>query len=211
MPFDDWPILTSCHPDFNMSTPATNIRVFVRWSEPTVFAGEDVECHITFKNIAPDPNDTKSSSAVNGSVLGAERLRKALPTQGTAAQPKNTQPQVPQHNISHNRGHRPALSLSGPPEYNRSPYGSGNWSVGHGRSRAGGSHARSVSIISIGASEKSAAGDEPPASAGLGNSLRRPSKGHRRAASLQIVPRSMANGSSSAQGKLRAQAESDGD
>ncbi|KXJ96577.1 hypothetical protein Micbo1qcDRAFT_229442 [Microdochium bolleyi] len=33
--------------------PSGNIRVFIRWDDQTVFAGEDIKCRITFKNIAP--------------------------------------------------------------------------------------------------------------------------------------------------------------
>ena len=30
----------------------SDLQVFVKWKEQTVFAGEDVECTITFKNVA---------------------------------------------------------------------------------------------------------------------------------------------------------------
>src|SRR5277367_3160708 len=99
-----------------MSPFTSNIRVFVQWSEQTVFAGEDIECQITFKNVAAVPNAPRSSShpgSLNGFTPGGGRERKSTPLQTPAAQGNN--------NISQNsrtapssRGHRSTLSLNVP-------------------------------------------------------------------------------------------------
>jgi hypothetical protein len=49
----------------------SNIQVFVKWRDQTIFAGENVECTITFKNVA----DT-ASEATNGAEL-VQNQRKA--------------------------------------------------------------------------------------------------------------------------------------
>ena len=45
----------------------SNIRVFVRWHEQVVFAGEELKCTITFKNVArlPTASSSPSSSTTN--------------------------------------------------------------------------------------------------------------------------------------------------
>src|SRR3569833_1986471 len=37
-----------------------NIRVFIRWHDQTVFAGEEVKCRITFKKVAPSQPPSNS-------------------------------------------------------------------------------------------------------------------------------------------------------
>lgn len=168
-----------------MSTPLTNIRVFVHWTEQTVFAGEDVECEISFKNVATTPTPSRTAlhpSAANGFASGGERQRK-----GPGVQVKNNtlSPRPPQTT----RGHRTTLSLTAPVTSVRSSQiGSGSWNAGHSRGgKEGGSHKRSVSIISIGASETAA--NDAATRSSLPDGPRRLSRGHGRSASLQIVPR----------------------
>jgi len=168
-----------------MSTPLTNIRVFVHWTEQTVFAGEDIECEITFKNIAPTPTPSRSTlhpPSANGFVPGGDRQRKP-----PAAQVKNgpMQMQSPRP-APPNRGHRTTLSLNVPVNAVRSQSGS-DWNGVPVKGKEGGSHKRSVSIISIGNSESGIVGDI----AGHGSKAERPRmpKNHGRSASLQIVPR----------------------
>jgi hypothetical protein len=168
-----------------MSTQLTNIRVFVQWTEQTVFAGEEIECQITFKNIATTPAPSKTllhPSATNGFASGGERQRKAPTTQIKANSTPNPRPSPP------NRGHRTTLSLTtpvGPVQPQSAP---GSWNGGPPKvSKDGSTHKRSVSIISIGASE---GGVEDLKS--HGNLPERPrglSRGHGRSASLQIVAR----------------------
>lgn len=168
-------------------TAASNIRVFVRWTEQTVFAGEDIECQITFKNIAPVPGLQRSSpqtSSTNGFAPIEER-RKATPSQTSSATFKS--------NLLHSsrippspRGHRSTVSLTVPPVNGRFSHGGpGSERAGHSKANAGGhQHKRSLSIISMGASDDTANGTASEA----GEKTRRSGRGHGRAASLQIVP-----------------------
>ncbi|TVY34916.1 Protein sat1 [Lachnellula occidentalis] len=170
-----------------MSTPLTNIRVFVQWTEQTVFAGEDIECQVTFKNIAPTPTPSRTATvpppSANGLAPGVERQRKS-----PVAQVKNgsvlsssSRPAQP------SRGHRSTVSLNVPVNTVRSRGASDAWNGLPTKGREGGGHKRSVSIISMGASDNGVAGDI----AGHGGREERPrlNKGHGRSASLQILPR----------------------
>ena len=157
----------------------------MQWTEQTVFAGEDIECQITFKNIATTPTPSKSTqrtAAANGFAPGGERQRKPPGTQvkSSTLSPRPTQPI---------RGHRTTLSLTAPVTTMRSPQiGSGPWNGAHPKSgNENGSHKRSVSIISIGASETAA--DDTTSHSSLPEGPRRLSRGHGRSASLQIVAR----------------------
>lgn len=168
-----------------MSNPLTNIRVFVQWTEQTVFAGEDIECQITFRNTATTPTPSRTSlhpAAANGFAPGGERQRKSASSQGknnVTSNPKSLPP---------NRGHRATLSLNSPIAIERSQTGSGSWAGAPGKAaKDGGSHKRSVSIISIGASESAV--DDVASHNSLVEGTRRMSRGHGRSASLQIVPR----------------------
>ncbi|GJN74177.1 intracellular protein transport protein (Sat1) [Purpureocillium lilacinum] len=51
----------------------SNIRVFVHWAEQTVFAGEDVKCTVTFKNVAPDQSQQRQKQQTQ--QQGGERHR----------------------------------------------------------------------------------------------------------------------------------------
>ncbi|KAG7125262.1 hypothetical protein HYQ45_013265 [Verticillium longisporum] len=44
-----------------VSDSSSNIRVFIRWDDQTVFAGEEIKCTITFKNVAADPSQHKQT------------------------------------------------------------------------------------------------------------------------------------------------------
>jgi len=168
-----------------MSTPLTNIRVFVQWTEQTVFAGEDIECQITFKNIATSPAPSRTSlhpQAANGFASGGAKHRKSPSTQLKSPNTLSPRPTPP------NRGHRTTLSLSTPVSVTRSQSGSGSWGGGASKaSKDGNAHKRSVSIISIGASESAL--DEVASHGSLNEVPRRAARGHGRSASLQIVPR----------------------
>jgi RAB6A-GEF complex partner protein 2 len=168
-----------------MSTPLTNIRVFVQWTEQTVFAGEEIECQITFKNIATTQAPSRAllhPSAANGFTSGGERQRKT-----SAAQIKTNSTQSPRASAP-NKGHRTALSLTAPVGPLQPQSAPESWNGETSKvSKEGGTHRRSVSIISIGASE---GGFEDIKSHGsLPDRPRGISRGHGRSASLQIVPR----------------------
>ena len=48
------------------STMPSDIQVFVRFKEPSVFAGEELECTITFKNVANEQNDASPLESRSG-------------------------------------------------------------------------------------------------------------------------------------------------
>lgn len=163
-----------------MSTLPTNIRVFVQWTEQTVFAGEEVECQITFKNVAsnpPPPRTLLHPPSANGFATGGDWQRKTPVAPVRSNNNLSPRPPPPA------KGHRSTHSLSTPAGAGRSPPGPGSWAGAHTKASASGStHKRSVSIISIGASE-SVADDT------AGNGTADVTRAHRRSASLQIMPR----------------------
>jgi hypothetical protein len=173
-----------------MLSSTSNIRVFVQWSEQTVFAGENIECQITFKNVAAITNAPRSSShpgRLNGFAPGGGRERKSTPLQTPAAQGKNSTSKNSRAAPS-SRGHRSTLSLNVPVGSGRSNQGPGPRNSGHSEvGKEERSHKRSVSIISLGISEDP--GDEAITQRSFAEGSRRPSRGHVRASSLQIIPR----------------------
>lgn len=163
----------------------SSIRVFVRWTEQTVFAGEDVECEIIFKNVASTTTPSTSSLRplpTNGFAVGAERHKTAPAShnQSSSLSPRTGMP---------NRGNRTSLSPTVPVPLQASPAETEMWSGSQARAPSEAStHKRSVSIISMGKSE-SATTDRFSANGSLAERAGRAPKGHGRSASLQIVPR----------------------
>ncbi|KAF2017371.1 Rgp1-domain-containing protein [Aaosphaeria arxii CBS 175.79] len=165
----------------------SNIRVFVHFKESTVFAGEDIECTITFQNVAPTDNSPERSPGPagrkqNGFAPGGERQRK-LPTLHSSTRPSlsHNSSYVSQMPPPHLRGHRPALSLNAPSSAGgrKSPVPP----TGFGGSAAGRhGHGRSLSIVSIGTDAATEVSHDRR------SSNRRPARGHGRSASLQVVP-----------------------
>jgi hypothetical protein len=162
---------------------ASNTRVFVQWKNSTVFAGEDIECTITFKNIAsPEGPDRSPARRQNGFATGGERQRKLPPvhssTRPSVSRNSSFASQLPP---PHLRGHRPALSLHTPSTVGgrRSPVPP---SVAPGNNPGGQTHGRSLSIISLGTDAATEVSHE------RGIPIRRPARGHGRSASLQVVP-----------------------
>ncbi|KAF2839535.1 Rgp1-domain-containing protein [Patellaria atrata CBS 101060] len=160
---------------------STDIRVFVQWKEFTVFAGEEIQCTITFKNVAPLPGSSRSP--VRGSKSNGERQRKFTASQNTPklAISRNSSfisqvPSVPEH------GHRPTLSLSTPSAVNGHPPAPPTQNVPPTCAHR---HGRSLSILSMGTD---IIGDEGHARSISTTTARRPMRGHGRSASLQVVP-----------------------
>jgi RAB6A-GEF complex partner protein 2 len=182
----------------------SNIRASVQWKQPTVFAGEEIECIITFKNVAPTQNGNAIGQAAAGRRLQAQ---KAITTQPNPAAPRSrknslrSQAGVPvapvggpplsrQSSLRSRggpptvRGHRPTLSLStsqtAPPLSHVPSSGAGSSGVPP-KTR----HGRSVSIVSMGTPVQG--GDK------MGHNVNRaasgPAKGHTRSTSLNMVPR----------------------
>jgi hypothetical protein len=149
-----------------------------------VFAGEDVECTITFKNVAlPEGRGRSPARAQNGFAPGGERQRKLPPvhssTRPSVSRNSSFASQIPPP-PPHGRGHRPTLSLSTPAAgERRSP---APQSASFGNNTGGQSHGRSLSIMSLGTDTATEVNRDRSAASG------RPIRGHARSGSLQIVP-----------------------
>jgi hypothetical protein len=166
-----------------MSTSApshpSNVRVFVHWKEPTVFAGEVIECQITFKNISTAPASSLHPPDTN--VTGSQRKSTSHFRAGSPLNP---------HTGYAAKGHRSTASLNIPAASLRSQVSPNAWSPRSALNspREEERHKRSVSIISIGASEGAF---EERINQHPSKGTRRPSRGHGRSASLQTIPRGL--------------------
>nr|OQO22636.1 hypothetical protein B0A51_11444 [Rachicladosporium sp. CCFEE 5018] len=171
--------------------PTSNIRAFVQWRDSSVYVGDEIECIITFRNIASTIK--QEDEAHHGAKPPGGDARAAQSSRRSSVAPTNTQaaraPSIAATRApSNNRGHRPALSLnvvSAPskaglynaplrsaPLQTRTPV-TANATKGY--------HGRSLSIMSLGSE---APGDcTPPMVTSQG---RKPSNGHMRSASLQV-------------------------
>lgn len=163
----------------------SNIRVFVHWHDQTVFAGEEVKCTITFRNVATT-SDQQNHQQKNQQTAQSDRHRLAssLNTRAKATASLSTPPVT-----TTGRGHRrSALSLSHPPSGSHNRTGSIQWpSPGSAKEgRSGHSHKRSVSIVSIGSASTI---DDHSTRNESSSRPQRPARAHGRAASLQILPR----------------------
>jgi RAB6A-GEF complex partner protein 2 len=176
--------------------PGSSIRVFIRWHDQTVFAGEDVKCRITFKNVAPSQptpatsnHHSKSSPHLQRTPASA-RPGQPSPLHG-GARPKPSPGLAPPVSA---RGHRSSLSLTVPSPKSRQRSDSTPWTppaVPENRPASNG-HRRSISIVSIGSSSTV---DGQASSVASSAASPRPNRGHTRASSLQISSRGgMANG-----------------
>ncbi|KAK0639349.1 Rgp1-domain-containing protein [Cercophora newfieldiana] len=174
----------------------TNIRVFVHWADQVVFAGEEVKCTITFKNVArpPAPQSSVPPRLATATARAEGRQRVPSPLSPRAAKGNGSAngglvpPSVGRSGRGH--GHRSTLSLSVPASGSgssgarRERAGSIPWSgqqQGGGSGSGGQGHERSVSIVSMGNGE----GGEQQGKQRLSG------KGHARASSLQIVSRGL--------------------
>ncbi|KAI1471061.1 Rgp1-domain-containing protein [Daldinia caldariorum] len=173
---------------------SSNIRVFITWDDQTVFAGEDIKCHITFKNIAPGPNQPPSTQQQQTQYTLTDRSRQPSPLLSPRSKPNNgLTPPTP------TRGHRSTLSLTVPSNSSRLRGPPQQWTPPQQQpppQQPGHAHKRSLSIVSIGSAatiEEQSHGNISPAR------QQRPARGHGRSASLQISPRGgLMNGPQSA-------------
>ena len=165
----------------------SDIRVSVQWKSSTVFAGEDVECTITFKNVARAQGTPSPNSQLRGHGFNRERWKDTLPTHIIQKPAGGHQRQSSLASVSQpgNRTHRPALSLNTP---NGSHFPSSAPSNAPPAQRSGsreGGKRRSISIVSIGSNLV----EEEPIHGPPLSGIKRPSRGHSRAASLQFLPK----------------------
>ena len=167
----------------------SDIRVSVQWKSSTVFAGEEVACTITFKNVA-QPRSLRRSpspSQFRGHTSHRERWKEALPMRsgqspGIAAHRNSSS--LPGFATSKARMHKQTLSLSTSNGFPPAPV-SGLREGAPAASRGGeNKHRRSVSIVSLGGET-----GEETLSHGQHMNSGRPTRGHARSASLQVLPR----------------------
>ncbi|KAJ5123875.1 Reduced growth phenotype protein 1 [Penicillium bovifimosum] len=172
---------------------SSNIQVFVKWKDQTIFAGEDVECTITFKNVAEVSADGNNKGEGGQHSRRLSRIANHSPTPNPNSDSffgfKSSQALFSgrrSFSISSQRkpSHRTASSLSTPLTGSHSfPPNSGPstpraWQPGHG-------HKRSVSILSI----DSEGQPDPTPSPHHHYNRPQPARGHGRSASLQVLPR----------------------
>lgn len=195
----------------------SDLQVFVKWKEQTVFAGEDVECTITFKNVAESVEE-KSGNARHQHPLQQQHHQQQQQNQQQhqrrASRPLNilngsndgyftskSSPTFSFFNGSRRSvppsprrptlgSHRVSASLSSPltGSYSFPPLHTP--SQLHNSAPSKHQHKRSVSILSI-ESDHGAVLDK---SSGAVQSPRSRSWGHGRSASLQIPPRQTSSG-----------------
>lgn len=169
---------------------ASDIRIFVRWKEQTVFAGEEIECTISFKN-----------AAIESAPMVASRLTRTSSRQASitakGAHYIRGKPQAAGHDArlpvrpASNKGHRAAASLSAPapPKIQTKSQAWNNSQAAGGSS--GHKHQRSVSIVSLASDDGSM--NTPYTPYDMPEHLQ--GRSHNRAASLQILPRRFDEGS----------------
>ena len=173
--------------------PASNIRAFIQWREPSVYAGEEIECIITFKNVAPSPQEEKRNAAENNAQSRhpsqgqqASHSRRASVAQSKTAAHSRVPSAASSKSAQFVKGHRPALSLNVVTGTSRGglhtapiPAKGPNSAI---KPTAG--HGRSLSIMSLGSDAASEG-----RGAFTGPTTKRPAKPHSRSASLQVMPK----------------------
>ena len=151
-----------------------------------MFAGEDLECIITFRNIAQVEHNPKSplpSSQLRVTSSGRERWKETLSQQNAPTSVGHTRNSSLSHTAFSKAqatpsSHKPAVSLNAPVSTRQDSTVNSNPSTRPVVNASCGRHGRSVSIVSIG-------GD---------STARRPIRHHNRAASLQVLPFRDVNG-----------------
>jgi len=167
----------------------SDVRVSVQWKSSVVFAGEDLECIITFKNVSQAYHVRNSSSPsfhLRGQSTGRERWKESLPHHGadrSIGHTRNNSTFKGGYSQETSRIHRPPSYLASPIDTRHSigiaeaPSAEGNTKNDR--------HKRSVSIVSLGndahQTQNARYDSQTP-------TPRRPGRGHARAASLQVLP-----------------------
>ncbi|KAI1753701.1 Rgp1-domain-containing protein [Xylaria castorea] len=167
---------------------STNIRVFIKWDDQTVFAGEEIRCQITFKNVAPDPSQlTSNPRQPSSSSPKSDRTRQPSPLLSPRGGVASSNGLTPPGSA---RNHRSTLSLNVPSTGSRLRNSIQQWppvpQPPPPTQVSGHAHKRSLSIVSMGSN---ATVDDQVYSNGSQTRPQRPGRGHGRSASLQIIPR----------------------
>ncbi|KAF9893720.1 hypothetical protein FE257_009889 [Aspergillus nanangensis] len=167
---------------------SSDIQVFVKWKDQTIFAGEDVECTITFKNVAERsaesgnggqlPHQRKQSRAGNVSPHSESRFSLKSPQSLFFNPHRRSYPTLAKKNPAH----RISSSVSSP------LIGSHSFpppSTPRTGSLPTHKHKRSVSILSI---DSDINAESTPRTSSQFNRAR-PARGHGRSASMQVIPK----------------------
>lgn len=157
----------------------SNIQLSVEWDKTAVYAGENVDCVITFKNVAQPPIRQRTASRTNSHNSPRERWK------------DNTAAHVRQQNLGHSPRYSSSISVR--KKHRKAISHDPTWStvpaspkVQRGKeahdeqNTTGRKHRRSVSIVSLGGEKSSSVTPFQTISMSI-----RPGKGHGRAASLQ--------------------------
>jgi hypothetical protein len=171
-------------------TPS-NIRVSVQFTKSTVFAGEDVECTITFKNIALENGERSPSRSPQNN--GASSQRKVTPIQTTNRPPPASRnssygPNIPAHL---KKGHHATLSAASSRQ-SSATLQEGRVADNNVTEPAKQKHGRSLSIISMGTDGTSGGGEQ---ARNVSEGAWKAARAHGRTSSLQTVPRRGSKGS----------------
>ena len=163
----------------------SNIRASVEWGNPTVFAGEVIECRITFKNTSSPSSRRLSTSA--GNQIRAQNSARERWKDNTPAQTAHTTPRNGGHRRSstvHTIGSWTKASFNDSSNLDQVTEGPGLESSLESRQYAAKHRQRrSVSIVSI-------SGDFKPSDVNTyGQYSKRPLGTHSRTASLHVLPR----------------------
>lgn len=148
---------------------SSNVHVIVRFKERCVFAGEEFNCIITFKNVA-DSNDVPVKTPTIGRAQS--RHNSTISQSSRNALLGTIQPRTSQGKINQNQ---PSFSLSNPP-------GPKNSEQANKPPRPDIKHQRSVSIVSVGSPNLALGSDKP---FGSPNRKVPPGAGHRRSSTVQ--------------------------
>ena len=166
----------------------SDFHVSVKWKSSTVFAGEDVDCIITFKNVARAPAVTRSPSPslrLRNPTLKREQWKEGLPKRASQIVKNVGHKTLPLKSQSNSGTHKPEPSLTASKNgFSHSLAAVPLERLSHSPLPGSNKHRRSISIVSIG-------GDaiEEPTAPNQNLTLGRNVRGHARAASLQVLPR----------------------
>lgn len=167
----------------------SDVRVSVQWKSSVVFAGEDLECIITFNNVSQAyhvGNSSSSSSNLRNQSTARERWKESLPHHDPSksiGHTRNNSISKSDHARETSRTRWPPSSLTTPAVIR---HGTG---IAEAQSTKGNTkqerHRRSVSIVSLAhdAHQTPNTQTETPTP-----TFPRPVRGHARAASLQVLP-----------------------
>ncbi|KAI3340325.1 Rgp1-domain-containing protein [Ustulina deusta] len=167
---------------------STDIRVFVKWDDQTVFAGEEIRCQITFKNVAPTASSASTPNLRQPPQASPRTDRSRQPSPLLSPRGGSTNGLTPPASA---RSHRSTLSLSVPSPSSRLRNSIQQWPPPQLPTptpppKPGHAHKRSLSIVSMGSN---ATVDDQAYGNGTQTRSQRPARGHSRSASLQITPR----------------------